>query len=211
MPRLSPAPFLPPLPLLDKALIVLGCLIIVLLVGLALIALRADRTPPPPAAPVMIAPPADFVRSTLFSAAAKTTATPLKTRVVQAYAPALKQTAALPAEVQADPAQVIIATAAVAASDEPHSVITTMNTDTGIATSYLRHEPAPWLSADTRTEIALLAGFKSADFSGSGLAPVTRLSIRQNLLAIKTTRLAAVATLDSDGSWFAGAGLHYRF
>ena len=113
---------------------------------------------------------------------------------------------------QADAAQVVIATAAVAASDEPHSVITTLNTDTGHATSYLRAEPAPWFSADPRTEIALVTGFKSTESGNSlNLAPVTRLSIRQNLLAIKTTRLAAVATLDSDGSWFAGAGLHYRF
>lgn len=59
----------------------------------------------------------------------------------------------------------------------------------------------PWLDATKRGAARLDYGIKN------GGTRVARISIEQDVLAIKAARLGVSATLDSDGKLFAGAGV----
>lgn len=123
---------------------------------------------------------------------------------VQVYAPKAKKKLKLPAAMQADPAQHVIAASQVRADERPHTVITLLDERTGEATTYDRADPLPWMAPETRGELGISYGLRDG-------APMGRLSLRQNVLQIKAVRLGAQANIDQDGQWFVGLGVFYRW
>lgn len=123
---------------------------------------------------------------------------------VQVYAPRAKAKLKLPASVQADAAVHVLAASQVRADERPHTLITTLDTSTGAVETVDRADPLPWLAPETRGEMGVSYGLRDG-------APMGRLSLRQNLVQIKSVRLGAVATLDQDGRWYAGVGAFYRW
>ncbi len=115
----------------------------------------------------------------------------------------------LPPEVLANPAQQVIAAAQVRATDRPQTVTTVLNTETGDAQSFVRQDPYPWLAIETRGEARLAYGYK---YSTNGqIARVARLGVSYDAVRIKALTAGVVATVDSDGSAFAGVSIAYRF
>lgn len=124
--------------------------------------------------------------------------------VVKVYAPKAKTKLKLPAAMQADAAVHVLAASQVRADERPHTLYTLIDERTGETQTYDRAEPLPWLAAETRGEVGIGYGLRDG-------APMGRLSLRQNLLQVKSVRLGAQANLDQDGQWFVGLGAWYRW
>lgn len=124
--------------------------------------------------------------------------------VVKAYAPKAKARLKLPAAVQVAPSIYALTASQVKADDRPHTIITTLDEDTGEVETYDRPDPLPWLAPETRGELGISYGLRDGH-------PMGRLSVRQNLLQIKSLRLGSQASIDQDGQWFAGVGVWYRW
>lgn len=124
--------------------------------------------------------------------------------VVRVYAPAAKARLKLPAATQADAAVHVVTASRVPADERPHTVITLLDERTGEAETISRTDPLPWLAPDTRGEFGVSYGIRNG-------VTVGRLSLRQDVLQIKSVHLGATANLDTDGQWFAGVGAWYRW
>ena len=129
---------------------------------------------------------------------------PLKLDTIQAHAPHVKRDLQLPAAVQADAKQHVIASSRTANDERRHTVTTLVDAETGAVTSYDRVEPQPWLAVNTRSEVGVFYGIKSGD-------PVLRLHAKQDLLQVKALRIGIVGTLDSDADYFVGIGAAARW
>lgn len=125
-------------------------------------------------------------------------------RPVKVHRPEAKRKLALPEPVQQDQAQHVTTTARLDADERPYTLTSVLDTNTGASTIYARAEPMPWIGIETRGEIGLSYGLRDGE-------PMGRLSLRQNFMQIKAARIGGVATLDQDGTWYAGAGVFYRW
>jgi hypothetical protein len=110
----------------------------------------------------------------------------------------------LPPEVAADPAQVVLDSSRVAASEHDYTLTTLLDVETGATVTLAERLPLPWLAPETRGELGISYGLRDG-------APMGRVTLRQNLLQVRATRLGALATIDEDGQWYAGVGLWYRW
>lgn len=140
------------------------------------------RPQPAPTGIYVEAPPAPPV--------AKIEREPVKVDAVQAYKPAAKKKLKLPAAVQTDPAQRVVAATRTPDDERAHTVTTVLDTATGEFTSYDRAEPEPWLAVDTKSEVGVFYGYKDGQ-------PAIRVDGRQTLLQVKQLRIGAVATADA--------------
>lgn len=84
---------------------------------------------------------------------------------------------------------------------EGHTVTTTINATTGEATTTDNKDPLPWLAVVKLNEMRI-------DY---GLNGIMRLSYRRDVIQVKAFHFGINTTLDSDGSYFIGAGVGYRF
>lgn len=150
------------------------------------------------------APPGIHMPATLAPELKREQTVPLIIDFVKVYKPAVKQKLKLPAHVQADPKQHVVASTKTANDERQHTVTTTLNTATGEFTSYDRVEPLPWLAVSTKTEVGLFYGLR-------GREQIIRLQAQQELLQIKAVRVGATASLDSDGETFVGIGAWARW
>ena len=126
---------------------------------------------------------------------------------VKAYAPEAKIKLALPETVIADQQEHVISTARVPDTNRPHTVTTTINSETGEAQSFVRADPLPWVALENRGELSLSVGYKYRD----QVRPVVRLGVRQDFLQVKALHAGVVASIDSDGAAYAGVGVAYRW
>lgn len=124
---------------------------------------------------------------------------------VSVYAPAAKKKLDLPPEVQADPKQHVIEATVVASDDHPQTITTVIDDQTGEVQTFVRREPLPWLAAEQRGELRLDVGIKNA------LARVGRITLREDLLQVKALHAGLNASIDTDGQYFAGGGVGYRW
>lgn len=124
---------------------------------------------------------------------------------VAVYAPAAKKRLDLPAAVQDDPSKYVLGSAKLPADHHPHTVTAVIDAQTGEVQTYDRRDPLPWLAAEQTGEIRIDVGIKN------GLVKVGRLSLREDLLQVKALHAGVNATVDTDGAWFAGAGIGYRW
>lgn len=123
---------------------------------------------------------------------------------VQVYAPKAKAKLRLPDSMQANPEIQVIAATSIAASTHPQSVVTTINTDTGQSETFIREEPLPWFALRRSGELSLNIGYR-------GMQKITRLSITQDMFQVKAISAGVHASLDSDGQYFIGAGMTWRW
>lgn len=118
----------------------------------------------------------------------------------------LGKAGAIPEAVVKDDRQSVVAASRVASSERPQTVTTTVNAETGVSDTYVVAAPRPWLATESRGELSLDYGYKR-----NALAPVGRINIRQDVLQIKALHLGLSASGYSDGDYFVGAGVSYRW
>lgn len=132
------------------------------------------------------------------------------TKPIKVYAAGVKAKLKLPPEVEADKNKSVIAASRVSSSDNPQTVTTVLDTETGESKTYVKEEPLPWLAVDTHGEAGIYYGLKNGK-------QAVRLELRQNLLQVKAVRLQAVGSLDQYTTGtispdnFVGLGLAYRW
>lgn len=128
--------------------------------------------------------------------------TPAKVKV---YAPKAKDKLDLPPAITNDPDVHVLDTTRVSSDDHPSTITTVIDAKTGEVQTLVRREPLPWLAAEQRGELRFDVGIKN------GLNTIGRLTVREDLLQVKALHAGLHASLDSDGRWFAGGGVGYRW
>lgn len=123
---------------------------------------------------------------------------------IQVYRPAVKKKLTLPAHVQADTNTHVVASSKTANDERQHTITTTLDTTTGQFATHDRTDPLPWVSVNTKSEVGVFYGIKDGD-------QVLRLQARQELLQVKAVHVGVTSTIDSDGSYFVGAGAWARW
>ena len=125
---------------------------------------------------------------------------------IQVYAPEAKKNLGLPAEVDADVTMHVLAADTVPCNDNhPQTIITLLDDNTGAVTNEVKSEPLPWLAAESSGAVGLYYGTRK-----DGVM-VTRLSAREDVIEVREWHFGANGSLDSDGQYFVGAGVSYRF
>lgn len=129
---------------------------------------------------------------------------------VKAYQGKTKAQLKLPAAVQADGHQQVIAASQVKAGLRPQTVSTVADTETGAVSTYVKTDPYPWFAVETRGEARVAYGYKFTP-AAHALAPVVRLQVGYDVVRIKALTAGVLATLDTDGAGFVGVGMAYRW
>lgn len=151
------------------------------------------------------APPGIHLPATPAKEVAKEETVPVQVaEPVQVYRPAAKAKLKLPEHVQADTEQHVVASSKTANDERQHTITTTLDTSTGVFATYDRAEPLPWVAVNTKTQVGLFYGLKGGD-------PVMRLQAQQEFLQVKAVHLGVVGTIDSDSTYFVGAGAWARW
>ncbi len=127
---------------------------------------------------------------------------------VKVYAPEVKQKLGLPDIVVQAKDEQVISTARVPDTGRPHTVTTTINTETGEAQSFVRADPLPWVALERRGEFSLGAGYKHTD---RGTNTVGRAAFRHDFLQVKALHLGVEASVDTDRDAYVGARVAYRW
>jgi hypothetical protein len=130
---------------------------------------------------------------------------PIQPAKVTAYPARVKQKSNLPDAMKQDPNVVVLDSSAVGASDQDQTVTSTLNTQTGEVATIVSENPNPWFQPEAKNEARLSYGVKN------GMKQVTRASIGADLLQIKAIHLGFSGSVDSDGSFFMGAGIAYKW
>jgi len=128
--------------------------------------------------------------------------TPTKVKV---YAPKAKGKLDLPPAITNDPDVHVLDTTRVSSNDHPVTIISLIDEKTGEVQTLVRSEPLPWLAAEQRGELRFDVGIKN------GIDTIGRLTVREDLLQVKALHAGLHASLDSDGRWFAGGGVGFRW
>jgi hypothetical protein len=124
---------------------------------------------------------------------------------------AVKNKLQLPREVIEAPEEEVIASTKIDNRDRhPHTVTTTLNTETGETETYVRTDPLPWLATSTRGHVGMYAGLKNGE-------QTIRLQAEQELFSVKSVHFGAIATIDqpmggpSGTDYFVGFGAKYEW
>ena len=123
---------------------------------------------------------------------------------VRVYAPPAKQKLDLPDAIKNDPAAHVIAATRVPIDPRPQTVTSLIDARTGTVTTLIRRDDYPLLATQRSGELRLDYGYKNAH-------PITRLTLRADLVQIKAAQLGIAATLDTDGQHFVGAGVGFKW
>ena len=181
---------------------------VVLLAIVALLALAAyvvyDTLSPRPVGSDSVVAPASPI--TLREPEVKV---PIK-KPVKVYKGQTKARLKLPASVQADEKQQVIAASQVKSDLRPQTVSTVINTDTGAVETYVKTDPYPWFAVETRGEARIAYGYK-LNAATHAMAPVARLQVGYDVVRVKALTAGVLASLDSDGATFVGVGVSYRW
>jgi hypothetical protein len=136
---------------------------------------------------------------------------PKKPVKVYAGGSALKNGLKLPAPVVEAPEEEVIASSKIDNRDRhPHTVTTTLNTETGESETYVRTDPMPWFATSTRGHVGMYAGIKNGE-------QTVRLQAEQELFSVKSVHFGAIATIDqpmsgpSGTDYFVGFGAKYEW
>lgn len=123
---------------------------------------------------------------------------------VSVYEPAAKAKLYLPKRIQEDPKQHVLTASRVEPSFHAHTVTTLLDEATGASQAVVRVEPYPWIANNPSGSLSLSYGLRND-------TPVARLALTQDLIQIKAANLGGVAHLDSDGAYYVGAGVNFRW
>lgn len=153
--------------------------------------------PPEPVGTTVVATPAPEV--------AKVPKVNIKPPAVKVYAPAAKDKLNLPDQVRANAFAHVLSSSAVKADDHPHTITTVLDEQTGEVIAFDRRDPLPWLAGENSGEIRVDYGIKN------GMTRVGRLSLRESLVQVKALHLGGQASIDTDGQYFVGVGVGWKF
>lgn len=102
----------------------------------------------------------------------------------------------------------ITSTSLVASNDHPVSVVSIVDTGTGITHTAVRQEPMPWLALDPHGEAGIYYGIKNG-------APSAMLQAKQGIVQIKDVHLGAIGQVTrsplSGTDAYVGIGVWYRW
>lgn len=129
----------------------------------------------------------------------------LSCKPVTVYAQPAKQKLALPPAVQNDAGKYVLSANQVKPDLHPQTLTTIYDAETGQTDTLVRRDPYPWLAAEQTGSLGLSYGI------ANGLNRVGRVSFREDLLQIKAIHLDINSTMDTDGQYFIGAGLVYKW
>lgn len=128
----------------------------------------------------------------------------IKLPSVRVFKSEAKKKVPLPVEIQNNQDLHVIASSKVPINLNPQNVTSVINEKTGEVTTFITREPLPWLRAEQTGEARI-------DYGWKGARSVARLSAREDLLQVKALHAGVDATLDSDGQYFVGFGVGYRW
>lgn len=129
----------------------------------------------------------------------------IQPKKVMAYPAKVKEKAALPDSMKQDPNIVVLDSSRVEASDRDQTVTSTLNTQTGAVETIVSEDPDPWFQLEAKNEARLSYGIKN------GMKTVGRASVSADMLEIKSVHFGVNGSLDTDGAYFAGAGIAYKW
>lgn len=115
----------------------------------------------------------------------------------------------LPDEVVKNEDKKVLAATQVKGSDRPQTITTVINTATGESESFVRQDALPWFAIETHGEARISTGYKYS--LGDKPRPIVRLGVGYDVVRVKALTAGVLATVDSDGSAFAGVGVAYRW
>lgn len=166
--------------------------------GACLILHMTPRWPSVPVPVSVPAPPAPEI--------AKETTTKVACKELVVYRDAAKKKLDLPATLAATPTAHVTRSSQIPGDEHPRTVTAVTDTATGLTELLVRTDPLPWLGLHTRRSLGISYGFKD-----DAAQAVARVHGEIELAQIKALHLGARANLDSDGDWFAGVGLSFRW
>lgn len=129
----------------------------------------------------------------------------LTCKPVVVYVQSAKQLLDLPAAVKADPNQFVLSTAQLKSSLRPETLTTVYDGQTGQSETLVRRDPYPWIAAEQTGKLGFNVGVKN------GMERVGRFSLEEDLIQVKAFHFGVDSTLDTDGAYFVGAGIGYRW
>jgi hypothetical protein len=182
-----------------KIIKVLALALAFLILGMSL-----SRCSPPPPAPAVIveAPKSSVVKNEeQVEVALKT---PNKT--IKTYKADLKKKLPIPKEAVANDNIQVTDSVIVPASERPTYATSSVDLTTGETTTHTAPAPRPWFAVENRGAIALDYGLKRG-----AAAPVIRLNGRYDLVQTKALHWGVSGSAFSDGDYFGGAGVEYRW
>lgn len=124
---------------------------------------------------------------------------------VPVYEPPAKAKLDLPADIQDDPNKYVLGSVKLPNDTHPHTVTTVIDATTGEVQTFDRRDPLPWFKPEQNGEVRIDYGIKS------GMAKVARLTFREDLFQVKALHAGIHATLDTDGQYFIGGGVGWRW
>lgn len=124
---------------------------------------------------------------------------------VPVYEPPAKTRLDLPADIQYDPDKYVLDSVKLPNDTHPHTVTTVIDAKTGEVQTFDRRDPLPWFEPEQTGEVRLDYGFKA------GQPMTARLTLREDLLQVKALHAGVNASLDSDGQYFVGAGVGWKW
>lgn len=129
----------------------------------------------------------------------------LACKPVVVYAQAAKQNLALPPAIKSDANQYVLSTAQLNSSLRPETLTTVYDAQTGQSETLVRRDSYPWLAAEQTGKLGFDVGVKN------GMERVGRLSFEEDLIQVKALHAGISTSLDTDGAYFVGAGIGYRW
>ena len=123
---------------------------------------------------------------------------------VVVIAGAAKEKLELPLEIKQDTTTHITSAVTIPSEERQQSVVTLFNETTGRTDTYTQTLQYPLLAIEQRGQLWLGYGMTRS-------GQVGRILFREDLLQVKALHLGMNATVDTDGAWFAGVGVGYRW
>ena len=119
--------------------------------------------------------------------------------------PAAKDKLDLPDPVKQNPKKHVTAAVIIKPDERPQSVVSIFDEATGQTDTLTQRMSYPMLATEQRGQLWLGYGIKT---SGER---VGRILLREDLLQVMALHAGVGATLDTDGGYFVGAGVAYRW
>jgi hypothetical protein len=123
----------------------------------------------------------------------------------------LKQKLTLPEPVVESAVEEVLASTKVEpAGRHPHTVTTTLNTETGESETYVRTDPLPWFVTSSRGSAGIYVGLKNG-------VQTARFQAEQELFSVKSVHFGAVASIDqpmagpAGTDYFVGVGAKFEW
>jgi hypothetical protein len=124
---------------------------------------------------------------------------------VIASKPAAKDKLGLPDQVKRDPKQHVTSAVIIRPDERPQSVVSLFDEATGKTSSLTQRMAYPLLATEQRGQLWLGYGIRN------GGERVGRILLREDLLQVMALHGGVQASIDTDGRYFAGAGVVYRW